>query len=102
MHMPSRIAGPLLSLIAVMSAIPVTAEEYNPVPRQPRSADSTQTLAVIVKLRKNAAGATLTKMGGSDRVAALSKRTGLALSLKRQRRRPEGRDARTGIGRAAR
>ena len=88
MHMPSRIAGPLLSLIlplmAVISTVPAAAAEYNPVAREPRSTDSTPSLAVIVKLRKNATGAALMKMGGAGRTSALSKRTGLSLTLKRE------------------
>ncbi len=44
-----------------------------------------QTWDVIVKLRKDGAGAAIAKLSnGTDRTAALAKRTGLALGLKRE------------------
>ena len=61
------------------------AGEFNPVAREPRQAPSAETLGVIVKLRGNAAGAAIMKLSaGADRTAALAKRTGLAMSLKRE------------------
>ena len=50
-------------------------------------------LAVIVKLRGDGAGAAIAKLAnGADRTAALAKRTGLALSLKREISDLDGRE----------
>src|SRR5690349_10813195 len=69
-----------LSLAAPASAAPA---EFNPVAHQ--GTQDPDTLHVIVKLRKDGAGATLAKMSnGTDRAAALSKRSGLALGLRRE------------------
>lgn len=61
------------------------AAEYNPVAHEPPQAVSSQSLGVIVRLRKNSEGAALMKLSsGTDRVAALAKRTGLGLNLRRE------------------
>jgi serine protease len=79
---PYLLNAAVCSLIACFAA---AATEHNPVAREPRSAASNESLAVIVKLRKNAAGMTLMKLSTSpDRVVALAKRTGLTMSLNRQ------------------
>jgi serine protease len=77
------------ALLAIVTAcwapMAGAAEEYNPVAREPRVASSTQSVAVIVKLRKNGDGSVLLKLSaGTDRVAALAKRTGLTMTLKRE------------------
>src|SRR5689334_16632894 len=86
-RMPSQLLNAtLLCALVTCAATGVhAATEYNPVAHEPRPASATQSLGVILKLRKNAEGAALMKAGGGpDRVAALSKRTGLAMSLKRE------------------
>jgi serine protease len=74
-----------LCVLASLFASASVAEEYNPVAHEPPQAASPPTLAVIVKLRKTGAGAALMKLStGGDRVAALAKRTGLDMSLRRE------------------
>jgi len=84
MHQQSLMASLLLSIALVQSPAAL-ADEHNPVAHEPRVRETPATLAVIVKLRKDGAGAAIAKLGnGSDRTAALAKRTGLALGLKRE------------------
>jgi serine protease len=79
----------ILLTIAAWSAPSALADgEHNPVAREPRApagmADATS-LSVIVKLRVDVAGAAVAKLAnGTDRAAALAKRTGVALSLRRE------------------
>jgi serine protease len=85
--MQSQVIKAFLCTLAVLTVASVSAaDEYNPVAHEPRVASSPAAeLGVIVKLRKNADGAALMKLGGgTDRVAMLAKRTGLAMSLKRE------------------
>ncbi len=77
-------AAVLLSIAIVQSPTALADSEYNPVAREIRNAQAT-TLGVIVKLRKDGAGATIAKLAtGTERTAALAKRTGLALALRRE------------------
>lgn len=84
--MKSRLFTLLSFLVLGMSGPgAMSAEEFNPVAHEPPQAEATQSLDVIVKLRKQDAGGSLTKLsGGTERVAALAKRTGLAMSLRRE------------------
>src|SRR5688572_19098387 len=93
MHMHSlnaAVARTVLLTISMLCAPVALADaEFNPVARQPVSQLSTAlpaaSLSVIVKLRNEAVGATVAKLAsGVDRAAALAKRTGLKLSLKRE------------------
>ena len=93
MHMHSLNAAVprtvLLTMAMLCAPVALADAEYNPVARQPVSQRSTvpapTRLSVIVKLRSEAAGATVAKLSnGVDRTAALAKRTGLALSLRRE------------------
>lgn len=82
-----RVAWGLFCALAFLRFGTSLAEEYNPVAHEPRSAAAPEarTLSVIVKLRKTGAGASLMKLStGADRVTALAKRTGLAMSLRRE------------------
>ena len=77
----------LLSLAMLGAPLALADTEYNPVTRQQASqvlAPPASTLSVIVKLRSEAAGVTAKLSNGVDRTAALAKRTGLALSLRRE------------------
>ena len=80
-----RLLGLVLLLVALAQAPVATADsEHNPVARETRVQETPANLGVIVKLRKDGAGAVIAKLGnGSDRTAALAKRNGLALVLKR-------------------
>jgi serine protease len=79
----SLITG-LLSIAFAQSIVVAADGEFNPVAQQPRARESTSALGVIVKLRKDGAGASLAKLAsGTDRATALAKRTGLALAFKR-------------------
>jgi len=85
--MPSRsfIAGALLSIALAQSTAVLADNEFNPVAREPRSTEAPGTLAVIVKLRADGAGAAMAKLSsGTDRAAALAKRTGLPMQLRRE------------------
>jgi serine protease len=90
MNSPKTEVSPIAFLILAMlcTSLAHGATEYNPVNREPRTsrpADADQQLSVIVKLRQDAAGAAVTKLGnGTDRMAALAKRSGLSLGLKRE------------------
>jgi serine protease len=80
------VLGSVLCWMPCLSASP--KPEDNPVARQPTSSNSgnsANTLPIIVKLRRDGAGDAMNKLvNGSDRVALLAKRTGVALSLKRE------------------
>jgi len=83
--MPSRSLIAALLLVALaQSGVAVADSEFNPVAQQPQVGESPATLGVIVKLRKDGAGAAISKLAsGTDRTTALAKRTGLALAFKR-------------------
>jgi serine protease len=75
----------LLTTFVLCAGIALADTEHNPVAREPRSTSATPTLAVIVKLRRDGAGAAISKLtNGSVRSAELAKRTGLALAFKRE------------------
>jgi serine protease len=80
--------SPKAAVFLVLFALQASAAEHNPVAREPRASsvlNDTVKLAVIVKLRADGAGAAFAKLSnGTDRAAALAKRTGLTLSLKRE------------------
>src|SRR5688572_21885148 len=85
MHQQSLMASLLLSLGILQSHAALAADEHNPVAHEPRIREAPANLGVIVKLRKDGAGVAIAKLAnGSDRTAALAKRTGLALGLKRE------------------
>ena len=85
MHQQSLMASLLLSIAIVQSAAALADTEHNPVAHEPRIRETPANLGVIVKLRKDGAGAAIAKLAnGTDRTAALAKRTGLALGLKRE------------------
>ena len=74
----------VLAALAAFTTI-ATAGEYNPVSHEPRAAASTARFGVIVKLRKDGAGAAIAKLAtAADRTTALAKRTGLEMGLKRE------------------
>ncbi|HEU4779572.1 MAG TPA: S8 family serine peptidase [Steroidobacteraceae bacterium] len=83
---PSSALATVLLLIALaQSDDALAADEHNPVARESRGQPAPSTLAVIIKLRKDGAGAPIAKLdNGTERTAALAKRTGLALGLKRE------------------
>ena len=84
MYLRRSMIAVLLSIAIVQSPTASAASEYNPVVHEPRSSQPTS-LGVIVKLRKDGEGAALAKLAtGAERTAALAKRTGLALGLKRE------------------
>ena len=74
-----------LLLLGILQSLPaVAAGEHNPVAHETRIRE-TANLGLIVKLRKDVAGAAIAKLAtGTDRAAALAKRTGLALGLRRE------------------
>jgi serine protease len=78
----------LLTTALLCAPVAQAESEFNPVTRQPvapASQASPTSISVIVKLRDDGAGAAISKLSnGSDRSAALAKRTGLALSLRRE------------------
>ena len=85
MHQHTLMASLLLSLGMLQSGAVAAASEHNPVAHETRIPDSSANLGVIVKLRKDGAGAAISKLSsGADRTAALAKRTGLALGLRRE------------------
>jgi len=84
MH-PHRLLGLLLLAIAITESPAALAAEHNPVAHESRIQETTANLGVIVKLRKDGAGAVISKLAnGNDRISVLAKRTGLALGLKRE------------------
>ena len=90
MHMRSfKTAVVPAVLLAALCATGVRAGvEYNPVEHQPQTRDGSsapRTVSVIVKLRRYGDGAAIAKLSnGADRTAALAKRTGLSLKLRRE------------------
>jgi serine protease len=75
----------ILCALLASHAMWAAASEHNPVAHEPRLQPESQSLAVIVKLRKNSPGMTLMKLSsGTDRVTTLAKRTGLALRFTRE------------------
>ncbi len=85
MYLPRLMALLLLSIAVAQSTAAQAASEHNPVAHETRVQEAPTSLGVIVKLRKDAAGATIAKLGNAaDRTAALAKRTGLTLGLKRE------------------
>ncbi|HEU5136303.1 MAG TPA: S8 family peptidase [Steroidobacteraceae bacterium] len=84
MHLQRLMFAVLLAFAIAQSTTATAASEYNPVAREPRDSQTTN-LRVIVKLRKDGDGAAIAKLAtGTERTAALAKRTGLALGLKRE------------------
>ncbi len=84
MHMHSLKAAVLSTVLLTMCAAAFADTEYNPVAREPVQVPDAS-LAVIVKLRSEGAGAAMAKLtNGVDRTAALAKRTGLALQFRRE------------------
>ena len=78
----SRVA--FFTVLAVSAVSSAADTEFNPVAREPRQA-ANETTGVIFKLRGDGAGASIAKLsGGGDRVQAVAKRTGLAMTLKRE------------------
>ena len=86
MHQQSLMASILLTIAIAQMPGALAASEHNPVAHEPRGRETpANNLGVIVKLRKDGAGAAISKLAdGTDRAAALAKRTGLALGLKRE------------------
>ena len=89
MHMRSfkTVVMPTVLLVLACTTAVSAAAEYNPVARQPQvqGLSLPQTLSVIVKIRRDGTGSAITKLSnGTDRAAALAKRTGLTLSLRRE------------------
>jgi serine protease len=76
----------LLTMAMLCAPMALADTEYNPVAHPPQlsTAQPAARLSVIVKLRDEAAGVTAKLTNGVDRTAALAKRTGLALELKRE------------------
>ncbi|HTU66200.1 MAG TPA: S8 family serine peptidase [Steroidobacteraceae bacterium] len=73
-------------LIAGVAAAATTGSaEFNPVMQEPHVAESLGTADVIFKLKANGDGAAIAKLAtGSDRVAAIAKRSRLGMSLRRE------------------
>jgi len=85
MYPHALMASLLLSFGLLQSPAAWAASEHNPVAHESRAVETPANLGVIVKLRKDGAGAAIAKLSnGNDRTAALAKRTGLALGLKRE------------------
>ena len=89
MHMhsskPAVFATVMLTMALLHAPAALAAAEHNPVAREPRASAPDTNVAVIVKLRKDGAGAAMAKLAnGADRTAALAKRTGLTLGLRRE------------------
>lgn len=85
MRQHTLMASLLLSIAIAQSPTGLAASEHNPVARETRIREAPANLGLIVKLRKDGAGATIAKLAnGTDRTAALAKRTGLVLGLKRE------------------
>ena len=61
MHQHTLMASLLLSLGVLQSSVAIAASEHNPVAHESRTADSSANLGVIVKLRKDGAGAAISK-----------------------------------------
>jgi serine protease len=76
----------VLSLcLGVLLPCPHARAEHNPVAREPRAVEPARALPVIVKLRKDGAGASMSKLAtAADRIVSLQKRTGLSLVFKRE------------------
>ena len=75
----------LLSISVLQPQAASAASEYNPVAHEPRVPQMASSLGVIVKLRKDGEGAAIAKLAsGTERTAALARRTGLALGLRRE------------------
>jgi serine protease len=84
MYRFSRLAA-LLFVAALSAASVVTAAEFNPVAVSPRTAPDETGLGLIVKLRAASSAAVSQKLGsGGDRGAALAKRTGVPMEVRRE------------------
>jgi serine protease len=84
---PKHLRRVTLALLVSVAALSAGAAdtEFNPVSREPRDVDTAATVSVIFKLRADGAGASISKLAtGADRAAAIAKRTGLGLSLRRE------------------
>jgi serine protease len=85
MHLPHRNLAALAAGAALLTAQISSGAEYNPVARQPSTQLETASLELIIKLRAGGGSAATQKLTvNEDRSAALAKRTGLALTLKRE------------------
>jgi serine protease len=91
MHTHSRNAAVATTVLLTMATLcgPARADgEYNPVARPPDAQSAPQlptSLGVIVKLREETTSSAAGKLAnGVDRTVALAKRTGLALTLRRE------------------
>ena len=81
----SRLLASLVAAAAFTWPAVLLAAEHNPVAREPRMPAARHQLDVIVKLRPEASSASNQKASTvSDRGAALARRTGLAVLLKRE------------------
>jgi serine protease len=78
----------ICALLAWQAPLVAAGGEHNPVAHEPstaRTAGTTTSLGVIVKLRPDGAGTALMKLeSGADRIHTLAKRTGLSLTFKRE------------------
>jgi serine protease len=84
MRLPSRNLAALAAGATLLAAQVSFGAEYNPVARQPTAQPETASLQVIVKLRPERGSTGTQKFTSStDRSAALAKRTGLELKLRR-------------------
>jgi serine protease len=84
MHPPSGKLAALAVGAAVLATQVSFGAEYNPVSRQPSPQPEAASLQVIVKLRPDGGSTGAQKLTSStDRSAALARRTGLALKLRR-------------------
>ena len=84
MWLPFRLATALVPAVALLGTV-ASAGEFNPVLHEPRGSRAEAGLDVIVKLRSDGATIAAAKITqGADRGAALAKRTGLGLQLRRE------------------
>jgi serine protease len=85
MRLTSRNLAALAAGAALLAAQVSFGAEYNPVAGQPPTEPDSASLQLIVKLRAESAATGTQKLSSStDRSAALAKRTGLALKLRRE------------------
>ena len=84
MSMQSRRLAVLATLVA-LQAHSVQADEYNPVRHEPALQDAASSLELIIKLRNDDQVSGAFKLStATDRSAALSRRTGVDIRLRRQ------------------
>jgi serine protease len=74
----------ILATLALLAPIgPTIAAEFNPVAHEPQAESQAPVLDVIVKLRADGGSITAKLSTGTERVAALAKRSGIAVAFKR-------------------